>query len=122
MPVVVGAHHPRLLMGGEVVDVGVRERYLPAVDFDHARLPHVEEPAALVLEFAVEFRHLFAELDRFTDDVVHQEFALIVHHLGCDVEGGDHIVLRGGGAVHHVGFVEFVRIDFHGAAVLDMQH
>ena len=122
VPEIVFAEYPRFLMVRQIVDIGIGEFNVFAVDSDFARLPHIEEPVLFRLEFAVEPGDLFAELNGFADDVPHHDFAVVVHHFCGDVQRGDHVVLRRGRTMHHIRFVELNRIDLDRSPVFDVQH
>ena len=76
---------------------------------DVLRLPDVKEPA-----FGLAFQtfDLFTELDRTFDRTVDETLTGITFHHRCRGFGGRHdTVMRRGGGVHHVGFVEGLFVD-----------
>ncbi len=77
------------------------------------RLPDIKEPA---FRFAFQTFDLFTELDRAFDRAINQALTGITfHHRRGGFGGGHDTVVRRGGGVHHVGFVEslFVDITLH---------
>ena len=122
MPVVVAVQHPGKLVFCQIFGGHFQKVMHALLVRNPSGLPHAEKPVAPGGHFPLHEGDLAADANGLGNGVVQQHLAVVVHHLGGHIKRGDHVVLRRGGAVHHVGFVEFIAVDPHMRAVLYVQH
>ena len=122
VPVVAAAQNPGLLVCSQILGGHFQEIMHATLERNLLWLPHAEKPVALGGHFPFHKANLAANANRLGNGIAQQHLAIVVHHLGCHIERCYHAVLRRGGAVHHVGFVQFIAVDPYMRAVFDVQH
>ena len=122
VPVVAGMESPGLLIVLQILNRTIGKIDHFSVVLHLMRLPHSEKPIAVPAEVPFQTGDFPAQLNCFTDDISEDRFSVILHHLGRHIQGGDHAVLRRGGAMHHIGFIEQYRIDTAFCSIADVEH